>query len=59
MNRNQYIKINKSVEEIAKIKIDYYDKKEKIEDLELKGDENVLIYKDEEGNGDENNTENE
>jgi hypothetical protein len=51
-NRNQYIKINKSVEEIAKIKIDY-NNIEKIEDLELEGDENVLIYKNKEGNGDE------
>ncbi len=48
-NRNQYIRIDKSVEEMAKIDIyfdDYeYEDEERIEDLELKGDENVIIYK--------------
>jgi hypothetical protein len=54
-NRNQYIRIDKPVKEIAKLEINCYDydSKEKIEDLELNGDENVIIYKNEEGDGDE------
>ncbi len=56
-NRNQYIRIDKSVEEIAKIKINFnnyhYNYKDKIEDLELEGDENVLINNNYTGNGDE------
>jgi ankyrin repeat protein len=56
-NRNQYIRIDKSVEKISKmniyIKNYYYNFTEKIEDLELEGDENMIIYRNEIGNGDE------
>ncbi len=54
-NRNQYKRIEGTVVKISKIYIffDNYDSKDKIEDLELEGDENVIIYKNEEGNGDE------
>jgi len=45
-NRNQYIRIDKSVEKISKmniyIKNYYYNFTEKIEDLELEGDENMI-----------------
>jgi ankyrin repeat protein len=54
-NRNQYVKIDKPVEEIVKIEIYFYgdyDDYDMIEDLELEGDENVIIYKNK-GNGDE------
>jgi hypothetical protein len=46
MDINQYRRIEDNVEEIGKIKINYYkyDSKDKIEDLELEGEENVLIY---------------
>jgi hypothetical protein len=56
MDRNQYKRIEGTVEEIAKIKIKFYenyDSKDKIEDLALEGDENVIIYQNEEGKGDE------
>ncbi len=56
MDRNQYIKIEKSVEEISKIKINFYmdyNDNERIEDLALEGDENVIIYNNTRGNGDE------
>jgi hypothetical protein len=54
-NRNKYIRMDKSVEEIAKIKINFYNynSKDNIEDLELNGDENVIIYKNDYGYGDE------
>jgi ankyrin repeat protein len=62
MNRNQYIKIEGTVVEISKIEIDFededfededYDDEDRIEDLGLEEEPNVLIYKNEEGNGDE------
>jgi hypothetical protein len=56
-NKNQYIRIDKSVEEISNmktyIKNYHYNYKDEIEDLELGGDENVIIYRNEIGNGDE------
>ncbi len=47
MNRNQYIKIDKSIEEICKMEIDFddYDSNDRIEDLEIVEGCNVLIYK--------------
>jgi ankyrin repeat protein len=54
MDRNQYKRIEGTVEEISKTYINFndYDSKDKIEDLELGGEENVLIYRGN-GNGDE------
>jgi hypothetical protein len=56
MKRNQYIKIDNTIEEIAKTKIKFdgrYDDREGIEELGIEEGVNVLIYKNERGDGEE------
>lgn len=56
MNKNQYIRIEGTVEEIGKMEtriLSIYYWRRKLEELELEGDENVLIYSNEKGDGEE------